>query len=107
MINLGSYIFLESGVNTEDTISACVCSMNEEGTEYVLDPTPEEKSKSVFNLVVGSLSTSGDLSYFKTEGKMLTGDEGHKKMEEGISLATSACSKIAKKLISQCDVSTN
>jgi len=103
MINLGSYIFLESGVSTQDIITACVCAMNEEGNEYILDPSPEEKSKSEFNLIVGSLSISGDLSYFKTEGKMLSGEEGHKKMEEGISLATSACEKISEKLVFLCD----
>lgn len=103
MINLGAYIFLESGVSTKDIITASVVGMNEEGNEYILDPTPLEKSKSEFNLTVGSLSTSGDLSYFKTEGKMLSGEEGHLKMEEGISLAVSACNKVSEKLISLCD----
>ena len=103
LINLGSYVLLEAGVNTKDTVTSCVTCLDRVSGNFVLDPSAKEKKDSEFSLVLASFNTSGDISYFKTEGKLALGLENGDKLSEGLSLAVSACGRISTKLLELCD----
>ena len=97
-------MFLEAGVNTKDTVTSCITAIDLDTGNFFLDPSPEEMKKSEFSLIVASFNTSGDISYFKTEGKLTSGLESGEKLSEGLSLAISACGKISSKLLEHSDL---